>query len=126
MSATNSNGPSEKPPEKHLMPSGKNREIVVRDPVLYLRYLYHDNHPVVNAPFEVEMENGNIFKGTLDENGEVKIINLPSKPLKVRYGADTRPYQCADTTPNPDYKEKFSDADMEALVKKAMADNGLK
>ena len=107
-------------------PSGKSKDITVHIDILKLQHLYHDESPVVNAPFEVEMENGKKYKGKLDENGEAYVINLPSMPKRVRYGADAREYQLADNTPNPEYMETFDESDADALVKKAMRENGIK
>ncbi|MDQ2999748.1 MAG: hypothetical protein M3Y08_00595 [Fibrobacterota bacterium] len=107
-----------RPKAKTTFVSGKSHAISLKRPVLHLRHLYHDNRPVAGAAFQVELENGSLIRGHLDEKGEAEVKPLRSRPLKVRYGLDPRPFEIMDTAQNPGYLESFTQKDAEALVER--------
>lgn len=98
--------------------TGRNQVIRIEKPILYLQRFYHDDTPVEGAAFEVELENGQIIKGNLNEKGEAQVEDFRSKPLRVRYGPDVRPYHVSDSSPNPEFKETFTPLDSDLLLQK--------
>ncbi len=102
-------------------PTGQRYDVDIATQTVTLRRRYHDDSPVVDAPFELELENGQVIQGKLDENGEARVVNLPSPPKRVRFGADSRAYTRADQTPNPEYLESFTEADANDTVTQAQA-----
>lgn len=105
-----------RPKHKHLFVSGKTHQIYFKHPVLHLRHLYHDELPVAGARFEVELENGTLLQGQLDENGEADVKGMRSPPVKVRYGPDPRPYEILDTGTNPGYIAVFTRQEADSLA----------
>jgi uncharacterized Zn-binding protein involved in type VI secretion len=93
-----------------------------RGTVLILERRYHDGEPVQGAEFEVELRDGTILKGTLDDHGKARIEGVPAERAKVRFGPDKRPWTRKDQTPNPQFKESFTDADADALVAAALGE----
>ncbi|HHJ1297503.1 MULTISPECIES: type VI secretion system Vgr family protein [Pseudomonas] len=49
---------------------------------------YANNHPFKGAEYEVEDALGQIFKGTLDDNGKASVANVAPGPVKVRFSDD--------------------------------------
>lgn len=88
---------------------------------LLLDHRYHDDTPVAEAEYEVELENGQLVRGRLNKEGRAEIRGLGSKPLRVRYGPDARPYAIADDSANPAYIAHFTKADAHAYVDAARA-----
>jgi hypothetical protein len=96
--------------------TGQKHKIVAQLPELELERLYHDDQPVHEAPFTLELKNGATIEGKLDAAGKATVKNLTSLPERVRFGPDQRPYKRVDADENPDYKEQFTATDAEALV----------
>jgi hypothetical protein len=96
--------------------TGQKHKIVTRMPQLELEFLYHDDGPVYEAPFTLELNDGSKIEGKLDAAGKATVKNLTSLPKRVQFGPDQRPWKRKDEEKNPDYKEQFSSADAEALV----------
>lgn len=87
-----------------------------RNTVLLLEHKYHDDEPVQEAEYEVELRDGTIIKGKLDAEGKARIEGVPPERAKVRYGPDVRKWERKDQTPNPTFKESFADADADAII----------
>ena len=49
---------------------------------------YANNHPFKGAKYEVEDALGQIFKGTLDDNGKARVADVAPGPVKVRFSDD--------------------------------------
>jgi hypothetical protein len=96
--------------------TGQKHKVVMRLPQLELEHLYHDDKPVHDAPFTLELTDGRTIEGTLDAEGKATVKNLTSQPKRVRFGPDQRPYKRVDAEDNPDFKAQFTAADAEALV----------
>jgi hypothetical protein len=69
-----------------------------------LTHLYHDDDPIQEAEYELELEDGEKVKGRLSKKGKASIKNLASPPKRVRYGEDQREFQRVDHRKNADYK----------------------
>ncbi len=80
------------------------------DLVLELEHLYHDDRPVYEAPFTVELSDGGSIKGQLDATGKAT-VHLQVIPTRVQFGPDSRPWKKVDQTTNPDYQETLTDVD---------------
>lgn len=90
----------------------------LKNTVLMLEHTYHDDDPVPGAEYEVELRDGTIIKGKLDDEGKARIEGVPPEQARVRFGEDPRPYERKDKTPNPTFSEDFSDDDADALVER--------
>jgi uncharacterized Zn-binding protein involved in type VI secretion len=93
-----------------------------RQTVLVLEHTYHDDDPVQGAEYEVELRDGTIIKGKLDDEGKARIEGVPAERAKVRFGPDKRQWERKDQTPNPHKKDSFSDDDADALVAGVLGD----
>lgn len=93
-----------------------------RNTVLLLEHRYHDDEPVQGAEYEVELRDGTIIKGKLDDEGRARIEGVPPERAKVRFGPDKREWERKEKTPNPQHKESFSDGDADALVSAALGE----
>ncbi len=82
------------------------------DFVLELEHLYHDDGPVYEAPFTVELSDGSTVKGQLDAEGKAT-IHLQVLPIRVQFGPDSRPWKKVDQTANPDFQEEL---DVDAFI----------
>ena len=87
-----------------------------RKTTLVLEHRYHDDDPVAGAEYEVELRDGTIIKGKLDDRGRARIEGVPAEEARVRFGPDPREWSRKDQTPNPLFKESFADADADALL----------
>lgn len=87
-----------------------------RNTVLLLEHRYHDGEPVQGAEYEVELRDGTIIKGKLDDEGKARIEGVPPERAKVRFGPDKRAWERKEQTPNPQLKDSFSDDDADALL----------
>jgi hypothetical protein len=96
--------------------TGQKHKIITRMPELQLEHLYHDDKPVHEAAFTLELNDGRTIEGKLDADGKATVKNLTSLPKRVRFGPDQRAYKRVDAEDNPDYKDQFSSGDAEALV----------
>ena len=82
------------------------------DFVLELEHLYHDDQPVHEAPFTVELSDGSTVKGQLDAEGRAT-VHLAVMPARVQFGPDSRPWRKVDQTANPDFQDKL---DIDAFI----------
>jgi len=87
-----------------------------RKTTLMLERLYHDNDPVQEAEYEVEMFDGTIIKGKLDKDGRATIEGVQAEVHKVRYGPDAREFTRKDLTPNSLLRESLGPADIDAMI----------
>ena len=83
---------------------------------LMLEHRYHDDDPVQGAEYEVELRDGTIIKGKLDDDGRAEIEGVPAEKARVRFGPDKRKWERKDQAPNPQHKASFGDADADALL----------
>ena len=83
---------------------------------LMLEHRYHDDDPVQGAEYEVELRDGTIIKGKLDDDGKAEIEGVPAEKARVRFGPDKRKWERKDQAPNPQHKASFGDADADALL----------
>lgn len=88
----------------------------LRNSTLLLERLYHDNDPVQEAEYEIEMFDGTIVKGKLDKEGRAKIEGVKTEVHKVRFGPDVRPFERKDLTPNSRFREALGAADIDAMI----------
>jgi hypothetical protein len=80
------------------------------DLVLRLEHLYHDDRPVHEAPFTVELSGGSRITGKLDAKGRAT-VHVPVVPTRVQFGPDSRPWKQIEQKSNPDYQEELDDID---------------
>jgi type VI secretion system secreted protein VgrG len=99
--------------EPILLPTGERHKVILR--TLKLDHRYHDDDPVQEATYSVKFSNGWEVSGRLDKNGQARLVGVPSGPVEVRYGPDSRPYQPVEQETNPDFRETTDDADIDAL-----------
>ena len=95
--------------------TGKIHRITFKGPVLQLNHQYHDDVPLAGAEYEVELENGRILSGHLDDSGQAELRNMGSRPVRVRYGPDPKPYEIVDDGTNPAYIAHFTKSDADSL-----------
>ena len=88
----------------------------LRNSTLLLERLYHDNDPVQEAEYEIEMFDGTILKGKLDKEGRATIEGVKAEVHKVRYGPDVRAFERKDLTPNSLFREALGAADIDAMI----------
>lgn len=87
-----------------------------KNTTLLIERLYHDNEPLPDAEFEVELFDGKIIKGKLDKDGKAKIEGVPPEVHKIRFSPDPRPYERKDQSENPQFKEALTEADIDAMI----------
>ena len=95
--------------------TGKSHKIKFKVPVLQLNHQYHDDVPVAGAEYEVELEDGSILRGHLNDSGQAEVRGMRSRPIRVRYGPDPRPYEIVDDGSNPAYIAHFTKSDADSL-----------
>jgi len=105
-----------KPVQNAFFATGMTHRITFKTPVLLLDHRYHDDTPVAEAEYEIELENGQTLRGHLDEDGKAEIQGMGSRPLRVRYGLDPRPYEIVDDGTNPAYIAHFTKAESDAMA----------
>ncbi|MEM6052414.1 type VI secretion system tip protein VgrG [Erwinia sp. P7711] len=69
-----------------------------------LQYLYHDDAPVVGAPFTATLADGTVRTGNLDGAGYLHLDDIPAGPLEVVMGPDSRNFSRKSTDPNEQYQ----------------------
>ena len=87
---------------------------------LEVLHRYHDDEPIHGAEYEVHFNDGSVRKGKLGNDGRLRLENVPPGRAQIRFGLDAREYQRADDKKNEAYRESWSRADSEALVRKVM------
>jgi hypothetical protein len=82
---------------------------------------YHDDEPVHGAHFIVRLSDGSEREGTLDDNGQAVIEDVPDGVTgRVQFGPDARPWELADKRKNPAFTEQLTQADIDVLISRAM------
>jgi hypothetical protein len=105
-----------KPLKQAYFVTGKNHHVKFKVPVLQLNHQYHDDVPVAWAEYEVELEDGKVLRGHLDDSGQAEVRGMSSRPVRVRYGPDPTPYEIVDDGTNPAYIAHFTKSDADALT----------
>ncbi|HKP98477.1 MAG TPA: hypothetical protein VJ385_22290 [Fibrobacteria bacterium] len=100
----------------HFFATDRVHRIALKGPVLLLQHSYHDDVPVADAEYELDLSNGSTVRGHLDKEGKAEVRGLRSRPIRVRYGADPREYTIADDGTNPAYLAHFTKADADSLT----------
>jgi uncharacterized Zn-binding protein involved in type VI secretion len=91
-----------------------------RNTTLMIERRYHDDEPVEEAEFEVELFDKTIIKGKLDKQGRAKIEGVPPEIARIRFGPDVRPFERTDKSPNEAFRETMSEAEIDAMVEERM------
>jgi uncharacterized Zn-binding protein involved in type VI secretion len=87
-----------------------------RNTTLLIERRYHDDEAVQGAEFEVELFDGTIIKGKLDNKGRARIEGVPPEAAKIRFGPDTREFERTDQTRNLQFRESLSQGDIDAMI----------
>lgn len=101
---------------KPLLSTGMVHRITFKTPVLLLDHRYHDDIPVEGAEYEIELENGQTLRGHLNDEGKAEIRGMGSRPIRVRYGLDSRPFEIVDDGTNPAYIAHFTKSESDAIA----------
>ncbi len=91
-----------------------------RNTTLLIERHYHDDEPVHEAEFEVELFDKTIIKGKLDKQGRARIEGVPPEIARIRFGPDVRPFERTDKSPNEAFRETMSEAEIDAMVEAGM------
>ncbi|MGM8791974.1 DUF2345 domain-containing protein [Enterobacter chuandaensis] len=82
-----------------------------------MQYLYHDDAPVVGAPFTATLSDGSVRTGNLDGAGYLHLDDVPDGPMTVDIGPDSRSFARKATEENTRYQAKaMSDAQADDLI----------
>jgi hypothetical protein len=109
------------PDEAPLPPAAttpKEKIVLLR---IELDHRYHDDEPVHGAAFKVQLADGTVREGTLDNSGHAVIEDVPDGPASVQVGPDARPYALIDQDKSPTYKSTLTSTDIDALIEQARA-----
>lgn len=79
---------------------------------------YHDDAPIIGAPFELQFPGGAVIKGTLGSNGKATVNGVPESTAVARFGPDQRAYAPVPQPKNPSFKPTMNPPDFDALVDK--------
>ncbi|MFZ1875213.1 MAG: DUF2345 domain-containing protein, partial [Chania sp.] len=84
-----------------------------------MQYRYHDDAPVVGAPFTATLADGSVRTGSLDGSGYLHLEDIPAGGVQVQFGADARSYLRKDKTDNQQFiSAKPDESDIDALIAK--------
>lgn len=84
-----------------------------------MQYLYHDDVPVVGAPFKATLADGTVREGNLDGAGYLHLEDVPPGRVLVELGPDTRDYLRKNKTDNRLFVgTSLSEADIDSLIAK--------
>jgi len=83
-----------------------------------VQYLYHDDAPVVGAPFTATLADGSVRTGNLDGAGYLHLDDVPAGCIEVEFGPDVRGYQRKDRAGNQQYIGSPGESYIEALIAK--------
>ncbi|MCK7227178.1 type VI secretion system tip protein VgrG [Enterobacter asburiae] len=84
-----------------------------------MQYLYHDDVPVVGAPFKATLADGTVREGNLDGAGYLHLEDVPPGGVQVEFGPDTRNYLRKNKTDNQSFVgASLSEADIDSLIAK--------
>ncbi|TNV23004.1 type VI secretion system tip protein VgrG [Buttiauxella sp. B2] len=83
------------------------------------QYLYHDDAPIMGAPYTATLADGSVRTGNLDGAGYLHLEDVPDGAMKVEFGPDTRSYLRKDKTDNQQFiSMKPGESDIDALIAK--------
>lgn len=85
---------------------------------LMLERLYHDQEPLVGAPYQVFFADGSSKKGRLDGAGRAVLTNVPAGAAKVIFGAMPGAYARKDQRPMPGFNPAPRETDIDNLIDK--------
>jgi len=84
-----------------------------------MQYLYHDDAPVVGAPFTATLADGTVRTGNLDGAGYLHLEDIPEGPVQVEFGPDARGYERKNNKNNQQYAgSSLGESDIDALIAK--------
>ncbi|WP_345831648.1 hypothetical protein AAGR22_05305 [Erwinia sp. HDF1-3R] len=84
-----------------------------------MQYRYHDDAPVVGAPFMATLADGSVRTGNLDGAGYLHLDDIPAGSMQVEFGPDTRRYMRKGTINNQQFTgSSLSESDIDALIEK--------
>lgn len=84
-----------------------------------MQYLYHDDAPVVGAPFTATLGDGSVRTGNLDGSGYLYLDDIPAGKMQVQFGPDTRGYLRKDKIDNQQFMgSSLNESDIDALISK--------
>ncbi|EKS7107840.1 type VI secretion system Vgr family protein [Enterobacter ludwigii] len=84
-----------------------------------MQYLYHDDVPVVGAPFKVTLADGSVREGNLDGAGYLHLEDVPPGSVQVEFGPDIRNYLRKNKIDNQSFVgTSLSEADIDSLIAK--------
>ncbi|TKI02613.1 type VI secretion system Vgr family protein [Martelella alba] len=84
-----------------------------------MQYLYHDDAPVVGAPFTATLADGSVRTGNLDGAGYLHLDDVPAGDFQVQFGPDVRSYLRKDNTDNSKFiSSSVNESDIDALIAK--------
>ncbi|WP_447215670.1 type VI secretion system Vgr family protein [Enterobacter ludwigii] len=84
-----------------------------------MQYLYHDDVPVVGAPFKVTLADGSVREGNLDGAGYLHLEDVPPGSVQVEFGPDIRNYLRKNKIDNQSFVGTSpSEADIDSLIAK--------
>lgn len=82
-----------------------------------MQYRYHDDAPVVGAPFTATLADGSVRTGALDGAGYLHLEDIPAGGMQVQFGPDTRSYRRKGATDNQQFTgSSLSESDIDALI----------
>jgi type VI secretion system secreted protein VgrG len=82
-----------------------------------MQYLYHDDAPVVGAPFTATLADGSVRTGNLDGAGYLHLDDVPDGPMTVEMGPDSRSFARKASVENTRYQaQAMSDAQADDLI----------
>jgi len=82
-----------------------------------MQYLYHDDAPVVGAPFTATLADGSVRTGNLDGAGYLHLDDIPDGPMTVEMGPDSRNFVRKATEENTRYQaQAMSDTQADDLI----------
>ncbi|WP_145560348.1 type VI secretion system Vgr family protein [Yersinia mollaretii] len=84
-----------------------------------MQYLYHDDAPVVGAPFTATLGDGSVRTGNLDGSGYLYLDDIPAGKVQVQFGPDTRGYLRKNKADNQQFMgSSLNESDIDALISK--------
>ena len=104
------NGPESMSPMLPSLPQGE-----IKPADLVVRHIYHDDEAVHGAKYIAAFADGSKRDGFTDAEGMLRLENVPPGAVRVRFGADGRPYDAIEYEKNPGHKATLSDDDLDAF-----------
>src|SRR5690606_37400242 len=83
---------------------------------LFLDHRYHDDEGLSGARYFVKLSSGKEVTGTLDENGQAVIPDIPRGSVEVTFGPMEGAFQRKDQTPTPNHDPSPTEGALKAIV----------